>query len=59
MSLIDKDYKPENWSDDNVVSSLSSNVRLPENSLNDSRPTLDDYINYQKKRESFPGNNFG
>lgn len=51
MSLIDKDYKPEEWSDESVVAALSSSTRLPENVLKDHRPTIDDVFDEKKKRE--------
>lgn len=50
-ALIQQEYKPESWSDEEVVSSLPSNVRLGQDALVDHRPTLDD-LEREKQKEA-------
>lgn len=48
-SLIQQEYKPEAWSDEEVVSSLPSDVRLGQGKLVDHRPTFDDLDRENRK----------
>jgi hypothetical protein len=49
--MIQQEYKPEAWSDEDVVSSLPSGVRLGQGSLVDHRPTLDDLQRENQQKE--------
>jgi hypothetical protein len=50
-ALIQQEYKPEAWSDEEVVSTLPSDVRLGQGTLIDHRPTLDDLHREKQKQE--------
>jgi DNA-directed RNA polymerase specialized sigma54-like protein len=49
-ALIQQEYKPETWSDEEVVSTLSADVRLGQGTLTDHRPTLDDLQREKQKQ---------